>query len=83
MDTSFPVNIISTLFHKTIMVQWLILETPSGSRVIQKGHAPLLVRLANFGKITYENTQNATEVEKISAGMAYVTRDAVTIIVSQ
>mgnify|MGYP003982465157 CR=1 FL=1 len=70
--------------HKDMLkVVWIEIETPKGSFVIEKGHAPMIISLSEDKQITYQTNAGPQYSKKIAGGIAHITRSGVSIFVDQ
>lgn len=61
-------------------VEWVELNTPVGNMVIQEGHAPMIIELAQGYELLYQVKDSAIESIFIVQGIAHVTRLEVKIL---
>ena len=74
-------HIISPTSTNKLSIEWLEVETPKGSFVIQHGHAPLLLILAHNKPITFVKTgSNKHESIPVGSGILESDRTQITII---
>jgi F0F1-type ATP synthase epsilon subunit len=76
-------NIISPTSKKIIDVAWVELNTVTGNYVIQPGHAPTFLTLAPNKDMTLCLTNGKQETFNVSQAIAEITRESVTILVSE
>lgn len=75
-------DIMSPTSSETLNINWIEVNTPQGSFVVEKGHAPTIATLSQDKYITVNLEQNNQEKKiKISGGVIHVQRDKVTILV--
>lgn len=79
----FELTCITPTSNKTIMVQWLELETPTGNLVIQEGHTPLITSLKPQCEVRFATTSGLIEGLEIRGGIAKIDRKSALIIVDQ
>ncbi len=68
--------------YKQIEVVWLEINTPKGNFVIQKGHVPMIITLAENQPISYRLKSGKQESMEVRQGIASIDRESVTIIIS-
>ncbi len=76
-------RIVSSAREKKFMVKWIELYTPVGNFVIHSGHAPTLLSLLPDHDIEFQLTTGQRESIKAANGVAEITREVVTIILSE
>lgn len=76
-------TIISPYEKTTYAISWIELNTPVGNFVIQPGHAPTILTLSPGEKITFGLANGKRESLIIKQGIAHVTRDSATILLSE
>ena len=76
-------RIISTKQAKSHTIAWLELETPNGNFVIQPGHAPMITSLSPKQPITFRLKNGKQETITPQAGVAEITRDKATLLISE
>lgn len=67
----------------SMQIAWLDIETPVGNFVIQPEHAPMIVALLPDSSITYCLGSGKHESINIKRGLAHITRDSVTLLISE
>lgn len=77
----FELTLITPTSNRTITVAWLEFETPLGSMVIQRGHAPLVAALQSYREIRFENKHGVVETMELSGGIVEVRRHSALIVV--
>lgn len=75
--------VISPLSKKTVDIAWIELNTAAGNFVIQTGHAPTIMTLAANKEMTICLTNGKQETYVIRQGIAEITRENVTLILSE
>lgn len=75
--------IIGAVTKKNVSIIWLEVQTLMGNLVIQEGHAPMIVILANNQKIIFALNDTTTESMHIVGGLLEITRHTATIIVDE
>jgi F0F1-type ATP synthase epsilon subunit len=68
--------------HYVKEVQWLEVTTTVGSLIIQEGHVPLIALLTSQNLI-FQTREDFIETVAISGGIMEVTRQAVSIVMSE
>lgn len=67
MDT-FNLQIISADFSKKIMVEWVEIESPTGSFLVGPDHSPLVSIVKPKSIITYKDENGNEQVEEAPGG---------------
>ncbi len=80
LDTTMELHIISPTKTDTVSIEWLEVETRTGSFIIQKGHAPLLLILAHNKPITFMSVTGKQESIPVGDGVLESDRTRITII---
>lgn len=62
-------------------VNWVELNTPVGSMVIQEQHAPIIVELASGKDLVFELDTGEQKSVVVSHGVAHITRLQVKILI--
>ncbi len=75
-------HIISPLRLNTHEIAWIELNTSAGNFVIQKGHAPTLLILKPNDEMVFRLKNGKQEVMDVGSGIAEITRDKVTVVLS-
>ena len=76
-------NIISPSAKKKYEIQWIELNTPAGSFIIQADHAPMVVQLADHKPVTFCYTSGAQETMTPVTAVAHITREKVDLLISE
>ncbi len=76
-------SIISPAKKEIFDVAWVECNTPTGSYVIQPGHAPMILALSKKKPFIFALKSGKEEVIMIQQGIAHITRENVTILLSQ
>jgi F0F1-type ATP synthase epsilon subunit len=76
-------TIVSPYDKKIYAISWIELNTPVGNFVIQPGHAPTILTLSAGEKITFGLANGKRESLAIKQGIAHITRDSATVILSE
>ena len=76
-------HISSSLENREIKIAWIELNTPAGNFIIQPEHAPMVVTLNPMSRVTYRLTTGKEETKKIGKGVAHVTREGVTLLITE
>lgn len=79
----FSVSIITPVGEQSFQVEWLEIKTPSGSRIIKAGHAPLIALLVPDSTILFLKPGGAVESSIITQGVVRVERTRVLIVADQ
>lgn len=75
---------ITKPFEKiNINIEWIEIETVVGNFVIQPEHAPMIVELQAGIKAVYELPDGHQESIEIKSGLAHITRNSVTLLLSE
>ena len=74
--------ILSPLTKKTFTVDWIEVNTPTGNFVIQPEHAPTILTLSRNNEIIFQVTDGGQEKILVPAGIAHVTRNSLTLMLS-
>lgn len=61
-------------------VDWVELNTPVGSMMIQQGHAPMIIELSSGYELLFQVVGGATESILVVQGVAHITRFEVKIL---
>ena len=80
---SFKLTIVMPTGQQEIEILWLEIDTPSGNRVIQEGHAPLIAPLNPKSAFRFSRPNNTVESFEIASGIAKIDRKNVFIIANQ
>jgi len=76
-------KIVSPEGTKEHSVQWLELNTKAGNFVIQPGHQPMIVSLAENKEVVFCLENGKQETFTPTAGIAEITRTSATLVISQ
>lgn len=76
-------TIISPYDKKVYAISWIELNTPIGNFVIQPGHVPTILTLSEGEKITFGLANGKRESLTVKQGVAHITRDSATILLSE
>jgi F0F1-type ATP synthase epsilon subunit len=76
---NFIIKIIRPMESHEYNVQWIELQTPSGSMIIQYGHVPYITLLP-AQSINMYTAARVFEAVAMQGGLAKIERDSVTII---
>ena len=63
-------------------IGWAEFNTPTGNYIIQPGHAPTILGLSRQKPFLYALKNGKQEIIMIYNGIAEITRDTVTVIIS-
>ena len=75
-------SLISPTSSKKINVDWLEVQTDTGSLVIKNGHAPMIVILAPNREISIGLENGSTTLMTIAGGILEVDRTTATLLLS-
>lgn len=73
-------TLLSSTEKKSYAIVWLEVNTPLGNFVVQEGHAPKVVLLADNKPIHFLLKNGKQETVTIKSGILEITRDAATIL---
>jgi len=76
-------HIASSSEKLDLQIAWVELNTPVGNFVIQSEHAPMVVTLDPISYVTYRLTSGKEKIKKVVHGIAHVTREEVTLLITQ
>ena len=76
-------HISSSLEERNLQIAWIELNTPAGNFVIQPDHAPMVVMLTPMSQVNYRLTTGKEEMKKVRRGVAHVTREGVTLLITE
>lgn len=76
-------HLISPRESSTHEVAWLELNTPTGNYVVQHGHAPMVLKLAQDQPLVFRLTSGKQETMNIRRGIAHITRTSVMILINE
>lgn len=75
---------ITKPFEKiNINIEWIEIETVVGNFVIQPEHAPMVIELKPGIKAVYELPDGNQETIEVKTGLAHITRNSVTLLLSE
>ncbi len=77
---SMSLTLMSPQSSKTLEVEWLDIQTLTGSLVIQQGHAPAYIVLKKYSAVTWLLTTGAQESIEVVQGFLEVRRDKVVLV---
>lgn len=77
---SMSLTLISPQSSKTVLVEWLDIQTLTGSLVIQPGHAPAYIVLKKNSTVTWFLTTGVEESIDIVDGFLEVRRNKVILV---
>lgn len=63
-------------------ISWLEINTPHGNRIIQRGHVPMIVRLAAGKPFTFRLQSGKQETIKAPQGLVHIERTQITIVLA-
>jgi F0F1-type ATP synthase epsilon subunit len=73
-------TVISLQEKHTFDIAWLEITTTTGNRVIQKGHAPMILKLAKNKLFTFCLQNGKQESREAGEGLVHIERNAITIV---
>lgn len=73
-------SIVTTQRVMSYEVEWVELNTPVGNMVVQYGHTPMMIELAQGHELRYQLMGGVVQTLKIGQGVACVTRVEVKIL---
>lgn len=76
-------KIVSPEETKTHKISWLELNTKVGNFIVQPGHAPMIVSLAEDKEVLFCLENGKQETFTPTAGIAEITRISATLILNQ
>lgn len=76
-------SIISPLQKKTFNIAWIEINTPVGSFVIQPGHSPMIIGLAQNKTITFCLMNGKQESFIVEHGFIEITKTAATVLLNK
>lgn len=76
-------TIITPTKKDTLDVAWVECNTPTGNYVIQPGHAPTILALSPKQPLIFALKNGKEEVVMVQQGIAQITRNNVTVLLSQ
>lgn len=77
----FELTLITPTSQRVINVAWVAIETPRGSLVIQRGHAPMVATLQKYRELRFENEQGVIEAIELVGGIVEVRRSATIVVI--
>ena len=78
---SIKLSIISIEKKETLDVEWIEIESPTGSFVVGPNHRPLVSIIKEKSSITYKNVSGKEVAQELSGGIVRTGNNEVTIIV--
>lgn len=76
-------TIITMQTKEEFVINWLKVRTPSGMRIIEQGHEPLLSELAAQSTITFERQDLEQITQSVGTGFLSVDRKSVILLVKK
>lgn len=76
-------RITSPTRNRTESVSWIEINTTRGNFVIQDGHVPMIITLKPNSPVLFCLENEIQEAVSISTGIAHITRESVTLIISE
>jgi F0F1-type ATP synthase epsilon subunit len=84
-ESSFVLEIVSPTNHQRLMVEWVQVESPTGSFFVGPQHTPLVSLIKKRGQFSYKIAESSTpQVLIVNEGLFRVTQDnsAIVILIS-
>lgn len=81
MADAFELEIINRKETKTIRVEWVAIESPSGNFVVGPDHYPLISLLKDRGTLTYKEFSGSEQSIDTYGGLLKVDETKATIII--
>lgn len=75
-------NIASPTEKEELQIAWLECETTQGNVIILSGHAPVIMTLRPMSAILYRLKSGKEESRKIINGVIHVTRNTITLLLT-
>lgn len=75
-------NIASPTEKEELQIAWLECETTQGNVIILSGHAPVIMTLRPMSSILYRLKSGKEESRKIINGVIHVTRNTITLLLT-
>lgn len=75
--------IVSPEKKQHVQINWIEFNTPTGNYIIQPGHAPTILKLSPRQPLIYCLNNGKQEIVMIEQGIAEITRQAVTVLMSE
>jgi len=76
-------NIAMPMQKKTVKIAWIDINTHVGNFIIQPEHAPMIISLLPESQITYCLSSGKLETVNVKSGIAHVTRENITLLLSE
>jgi F0F1-type ATP synthase epsilon subunit len=76
-------NIAMPTQKKTVTIAWLDINTDVGNFIIQPEHAPMIISLLPNSQVMYCLNNGKLETMNVKFGVAHITREAVTLLLSE
>ncbi len=76
-------SIISPTKKEIFDVAWVECNTPTGSYIIQPGHAPMILTLSKEKPFVFALKNGKEEMVMIKQGIAHITRENVTVLMNR
>jgi F0F1-type ATP synthase epsilon subunit len=83
VGVDMQLSIISPSKKEIFEVLWVECNTPTGSYVIQPGHAPMILALSPKKPFSFSLKNGQEEIIMIQQGIAHITRESVTLLINQ
>ncbi|HBL98193.1 TPA: hypothetical protein DDZ86_00950 [Candidatus Dependentiae bacterium] len=80
---SFVLTIVLPTGRQEFEIDWVEINTPSGNRVVQEGHAPLIAPLEPKSNFKFSKPNGTIESFAVDSGIARIDRKGITIIATQ
>lgn len=79
----FQFEIITPQITKTIMVEWVEIESPNGSFLVGPNHSPLVSLIKNQSTITYKQTDHEPYFYTATQGIFKVSNNKAIALLDQ
>lgn len=76
-------NIAMPTQKKTVTIAWLDINTDVGNFIIQPEHAPMIITLLPNSQVMYCLNNGKLETMNVKFGIAHITRESVTLLLSE
>lgn len=76
-------NIAMPMYKKSVSIAWLDINTQVGNFIIQPEHAPMIVSLLPNSQLMYCLSNGKTKTINVKSGIAHITREFVTLLLSE
>ena len=76
----FELNIVTPTETTTVMVEWVEVDSPTGSFLVCAGHSPLVSMIKNKSTLTYKAPNAQAVIYQVSSGLLQVQATKTTVI---